>query len=45
MMSEKLDIEIELGDNGAGEHCDDQVMRYGGAAALGGALTVLVCYN
>lgn len=29
-------IEIETGHNGAGEHCDDQLMRYGGGAALGG---------
>ena len=30
------DIDIDLGDNGAGEHCDEQLMHYGGGAALGG---------
>ena len=31
-----IDIQIEVGDNGAGEHCEDQFMRYGGGAAIGG---------
>ena len=30
------DIDIDLGDNGAGEHCDEQLVHYGGGAALGG---------
>ena len=30
------DIEIDLGDDGAGEHCEDKLMQYGGGAALGG---------
>lgn len=35
-MSERTEIEVNVGDNGAGDHCDDQLMRYGGGAALGG---------
>ena len=35
-MSDKKEIEIELGDNGAGTHCDDQFMRYAGGGAVAG---------
>ncbi|CAI8029512.1 hypothetical protein GBAR_LOCUS16765 [Geodia barretti] len=36
-MSDKKEIEVELGDNGAGTHCDDQFMRYAGGGAVAGA--------
>ena len=36
------DIEIAVGDDGAGEHCENKLMQYGGGAALGGKLP-LVC--
>ena len=35
-MSGKKEIEVELGDNGAGSHCDDQFMRYAGGGAAAG---------
>ena len=35
-MSGKKEIEVELGDNGAGTHCDDQFMRYAGGGAVAG---------
>lgn len=37
-MPDSADIEIEVGDNGAGEHCEEQLMRYGGGAALVGEI-------
>lgn len=37
-MPGSADIEIEVGDNGAGEHCEEQLMRYGGGAALVGEI-------
>lgn len=40
-MPDSRNIEIELGDNGAGEHCEEQLMQYGGGAALGGELFLL----
>lgn len=45
-MAEKKEIEIELGENGAGSHCEDKFMRYaGGGAAAGNRCLPLVGIN
>lgn len=43
-MPGSADIEIEVGDNGAGEHCEEQLMRYGGGAALGGEIALAMAF-
>ena len=40
MPDSNQELEVEAGNNGAGEHCDDQLMRYGGGAAVGGKNSV-----
>ena len=37
------DLELNLGNNGAGENCGDEVMKYGGPAALGGKHSSRCC--
>ena len=48
-MSGKEEIEVELGDNGAGTHCDDQFMNYaGGGAVVGNTIHLnytVVCFS